>query len=102
MVEKPGAQKITACESQGKQHELSDHSKLKQMFFKKKIIGDNTKKTKRLSEIQVLTKRFTKRIFKKKTKVTQLFKPITIERSLLIHGQINLIKFVESNKFDKV
>ena len=26
----------------------------------------------------------------------------TIERSLLIHGQINLIKSVESNKFDKV
>ena len=26
----------------------------------------------------------------------------TIERSPLIHGQINLIKFVESNKFDKV
>ena len=26
----------------------------------------------------------------------------TIERSPLIHSQINLIKFVESNKFDKV
>ena len=36
---------------------------------------DNTKKT-RLTEIQVLTKSFTNRVFKKKTKVTQLFKPI--------------------------
>ena len=34
------------------------------------------KKTKRLTEIAVLTKRFTKRIFKKKMKVTQLFKAI--------------------------
>ena len=32
--------------------------------------------TKRLTEIQVLTKKFTKRVFKKKTKVKQLFKPI--------------------------
>ena len=40
------------------------------------ITGDNTKKIKRLTEIQVLTKMFTKRIFTKKTKVTQLFKPI--------------------------
>ena len=36
---------------------------------------DNTKKT-RLTEIQVLAKSFTNRVFKKKTKVTQLFKPI--------------------------
>ena len=44
---------------------------------KKKLkTKDNTKKTKRLTEIQVLTKSFTKRVFKKKTKVTQLFKPI--------------------------
>ena len=34
------------------------------VFFKKKVTGDNTKKTKRLAEIQVLTKRFTKRVFK--------------------------------------
>ena len=45
------------------------------LFFLKKI-GDNTKKTKRLAKLQVLTKRFTKRVFKKKTQVTQLFKPI--------------------------
>ena len=32
-------------------------------------------KTKRLTEIQVLSKKFTKRVFKK-TKITQLFKPI--------------------------
>ena len=43
--------------------------------FLKKITGDDAKKTKRLTEIQVLTKKFTKRVFKK-TKVTQLFKPI--------------------------
>ena len=29
MLEKPGAQNITACENQGKQLELSDHRKLK-------------------------------------------------------------------------
>ena len=40
------------------------------------MAGDNVKKTKRLTEIQVLTKRFTKRFFKNKTKVAQLFKPI--------------------------
>ena len=40
------------------------------------MTGDNVKKTKRLTEIQVLTKRLTKRVFKKKTKVTQLFKAI--------------------------
>ena len=34
------------------------------------------KKTKRLTEIQVLTKSFSKRAFTKKTEVTQLFKPI--------------------------
>ena len=37
---------------------------------------DNAKKTKRLTEIQVLTKSFTERVFKKKEKVAQLFKPI--------------------------
>ena len=51
--------------------------KMKIIFvFFKKITGDNTKKTKRLAEIQVLTKSFTKRVFKKKTQVTQLFKRI--------------------------
>ena len=33
MVEKPGAKNITVCESQGKQHELSDHLKLKKNVF---------------------------------------------------------------------
>ena len=55
-----------------------------------------------MTEIQVLTKRFTKRVFKKKTKVTQLFKLINYWEITLIRRQINLIKFVESNKFDKV
>ena len=45
------------------------------MFFYK-VARDNAKKTKRLTEIEVLTKMFTKRVFKKKMKVIQLFKPI--------------------------
>ena len=35
MLEKSGAQNITACENQGKQCELSDHWKSKKIFFKK-------------------------------------------------------------------
>ena len=50
-------------------------NKKKHWFFQK-IIEYNAKKTKRLTEIQVLKKRLTKRVFNKKTKVTQLFKPI--------------------------
>ena len=76
MVEKPGAQNITVCENQGKQREREGSLKIKKTVFKKKMTGDNVKKTKRLTEIQVLTKRFTKRFFKNKTKVAQLFKPI--------------------------
>ena len=38
--------------------------------------GLTQKKIKRLAEIQVLTKRLTKRVFKKKAQVTQLFKQI--------------------------
>ena len=40
-----------------------------------------------------LTKKFNKRIIKK-TKVTQFHVERSIERSPLIHGQINLVKFV--------
>ena len=40
-----------------------------------------------------LTKKFTKRIITK-TKVTQFHVERSIERSPLIHGQINLVKFV--------
>ena len=74
-LEKPIAQNITVCKNQGKQHKLSDHWKLKK--------NNNREYRKRLTEIQVLTKKFTKRVFKK------------------IRSQINLIKFVESYKFDK-
>ena len=42
------------------------------MPFKKTTTEDNAKQ----AEIQVLTKRFTKRVFKKKTRGAQLFKPI--------------------------
>ena len=66
-IDKPGAQNITVCENQGKQ-------RFKKAVFKK-VIGDDTKKTKRLTKIQVLIKELRKRVFKK-TKVTQLFKPI--------------------------
>ena len=81
MLEKSGAQNITACENQGKQCELSDHWKSKKKLFFLKIRGDDTKKTKRLTEMQVLTKMFTTRVFNK-TKVTQLFKPINYWENL--------------------
>ena len=48
----------------------------KKHWFFQKITGYNAKKTKRLTEIQVLKKGFTKTVFNKKTKVTKLFKPI--------------------------
>ena len=76
----------------------------KKTFFEKKKnqkkTGDDAKKTKRLTEIQVSTKKFTTRVLKK-TKVTQLFKPINYWEMPLLHGQINLIKYVELNKFEK-
>ena len=53
---------MTACENQGKPHKLSDHWKSNVFFIK--ITGDDAQKTKRWTEIEVLTK------------VTQLFKPI--------------------------
>ena len=53
---------------------MSNKDKKKKVFLKK--IKDNAKKAERLTEVQVLTKSFTKRVFKKKAKVTQLFKPI--------------------------
>ena len=43
-----------------------------------------------------------KEFLKRKQKQQSYLNQSTIERSLLIHGQINLIKFVESNKFDKL
>ena len=55
------------------------------------------KKTKRL--IEVLTRKFIKRVFEKTLRNNS---DLNQSRSPLIHGQINLIKFVESNKFDKV
>ena len=50
------------------------------IFLKKKITGDNTKKTKRLTEIQVLTKMFTKRIVKRNQKQHSYLNQSTIER----------------------
>ena len=68
MLEKLGAQNIAAFENQGKQCEVSDHWEFLKEVFKKKKTGDDTKKTRRLTEIQVLTKKFTKRVFKKMRK----------------------------------
>ena len=48
MLEKHGAKKLAMCENKGKQH--------KSRVMKKKHGGDDAKKTKRLTEIQVLTK----------------------------------------------
>ena len=50
--------------------------------------------------MQFLAKRFIKRVSENKN--NSYLNQSTVERLLLIDGQINLIKFVESNKFDKV
>ena len=77
-LENPGVQNIAACENQGKQRQLSDHWKsTKTLFLKKKIHGDDAKKTKILTEIQVLTEEFTSykiRYVCKKKKVTGFVK----------------------------
>ena len=69
-LEKHGAQNIAACKNQDKQRKLSDHWKLKKTLLEK-ITGDDVKKTKRLTEIQVLIKTFTKKVLKK-TKVMKV------------------------------
>ena len=53
MLEKPGAQNIAVCEN--KQREFSGHWRSIITLFLKKIM-DDAKKTKKLTEIQVLTK----------------------------------------------
>ena len=80
---------------------ITKYKNKKHCFFQK-VTGDNTKKTKRLTEIPVLTKRFIRRIFKKENESNSYLNQSTIEILSPIHSQINLIKFVESNKFDKV
>ena len=67
--------------------------KIKKKVFLKKIRGDDTKKTKRLTEIQVFKKMFTKRVFKKNESNSYLNQS-AIEKFSLICSQINLIKFV--------
>ena len=69
-LEKHGVQNITACENQDKQCKLRYHWKLKKTLLEK-ITGDDKKKTKRLTEIEVLSKMFTKIVFKK-MKVTKV------------------------------
>ena len=70
----------------------------------KQKTGYVAKKTKWLTERQVLTKKFTRKVFKKarKRKQYSYLNQSINERSPLIHSQNNLIQFVESNKFDKV
>ena len=80
---------------------ITKYKNKKHCFFQK-VTGDNRKKTKRLTEIPVLTKRFIRRIFKKENESNSYLNQSTIEILSPIHSQINLIKFVESNKFDKV
>ena len=62
-LEKQGAQNITTCGNQDKQRKLSYHCKQDKNTFGK-ITGDNAKKTKIMTEIHVLTKAFTKSVFK--------------------------------------
>ena len=71
---------------------MTTENQLKHCFWKK-ITGDDTKKTKRLTEIQALTKDFVP---------NKINCQSTIKKSPLIYGQINFIKFVELNKFDNV
>ena len=57
MLENLCAQNVAACEKQGKQCELSDHWKsIKILFFKKKSLGDDAKKAKRLTEYKLWQK----------------------------------------------
>ena len=67
--------------------------KIKKKVFLKKIRGVDTKKKKRLTEIQVFKKMFTKRILKKNESNSYLNQS-AIEKFSLICSQINLIKFV--------
>ena len=64
------------------------------------------KKTKRLTGIQVLTKDFTSYKIRykplRKRKQHSWLNQSTNQLLQLIHSQINLIKFVQSNKFDNV
>ena len=66
MLEKPSAQNITACENQGKPRKLSDHWKYKKrtktVIFDK---GITQKKTKRMTEIKLLTKSLPKESLRK-------------------------------------
>ena len=106
MPEKPGTQNTAACENQVKQQELSDHWKLIKMYFLKKNDKNDATKTKRLTEIQVLTKEFTNYKVRckslRKRKWCSYLNKWTIERSAGIQSWINLIKSVESNNIDNV
>ena len=60
MLEKPSAENIAAFENGSKRHKSSDHWKsINMLFLKKKVTGDDAKKTKMLTGIQVSTKDFT-------------------------------------------
>ena len=95
-LEKLGAQNIAVCENQGKQHISKDNWKLIKMFLLKKK-RDDTRKTKRLTETQVLTKYFTSYQIRckslRKRKVMQLVKPIRYWE---------ITTSMQSNEFDQI
>ena len=100
-LEKPDAQNIAVCENQGKQFNFSEYWKpTKTLFLTKRITGwlKTTKLTKDKNKVKDFTS-YSIRFKNQKKKGTQLNKS-TNQVSSLIRGQNNLIKFVESNKFD--
>ena len=63
--------------------------------MKKKQGGDDAKKTKGW-----LINKFEQKILPKKKKVMSQLNQSTIEESMLMHSQVNLMKFVESWRYN--
>ena len=55
-AKKLSIQNRAACENRGKKCKLNDHWKSMKHCFRKTITGDDAKKMKRLTQIQVFTK----------------------------------------------
>ena len=58
MLEKPGAQNIAACKTQGKQRKFSDHWNSIKMLWLKKITQVDAKKDKNIGGNTSFNKRF--------------------------------------------
>ena len=58
MLEKPGAQNIAACKTQGKQRKFSDHWNSIKMLWLKKITQVDAKKDKKIGGNTSFNKRF--------------------------------------------